>query len=191
MRGSPPPPILIGARTSLGRDHLPDMLAWGATLRSISRIKILLAAAVVIGAFLLLVLAACDSGPRVRILDSNGVSMVVVRVEIADTQAAREIGLMYRQHLAENAGMLFVFNHPQHLTFWMKNTEIPLDMIFAAADRTVTGIIANAEPFSERQLSADGEAQYVLEVNGGFTRLHGIKPGDRLQFVGVTPTAKD
>jgi uncharacterized membrane protein (UPF0127 family) len=98
---------------------------------------------------------------------------------------------MYRQHLAENAGMLFVFKRPQHLTFWMKNTEIPLDMIFADADRAVTGIIANAEPFSERQLSVDGDARYVLEVNGGFTQRHSIKRGDRLQFLGVTPTAKD
>jgi uncharacterized membrane protein (UPF0127 family) len=98
---------------------------------------------------------------------------------------------MYRQHLAENAGMLFVFKQPQHLTFWMKNTEIPLDMIFAGPDHAVTGIVANAEPFSERQLSAGGESQYVLEVNGGFARRHRIRIGDRLQFLNVAPYAKD
>jgi len=87
--------------------------------------------------------------------------------------------------------MLFVFKQPQHLAFWMKNTEIPLDMIFAGADGIVAGIIVNAEPFSERQLSVAGNSQYVLEVNGGFVQRHGIKPGDRLQFVGFTSSAKD
>ena len=136
-------------------------------------------------------IAACAGGPRVRICDANGNSKTVVRVEIADTAEARELGLMYRQHLGQDAGMLFVFKQPQQLTFWMKNTEIPLDMIFADADGTVVGIIADAEPFSERQLSVGGDSQYVLEVNGGFAQRHGIKPGDRLQFLGLTPSAKN
>jgi uncharacterized protein len=140
---------------------------------------------------LMLAIAACAGGPRVRISDANGNSKAVVRVEIADTAATRELGLMYRQHLGQDAGMLFVFNQPQQLTFWMKNTEISLDMIFAGADGTVAGIIANAEPFSERQLSVPGDSQYVLEVNGGFAQSHGIKPGDRMQFLGLTPYAKD
>jgi uncharacterized protein len=141
--------------------------------------------------YLVLALTACDSGPRVRISDTDGNTKAVVAVEIADTGAAREVGLMYRQHLAENAGMLFVFKQPQHLAFWMKNTEIPLDMIFAGADDTITGVVANAEPFSERQLSIEGDSQYVLEVNGGFAGHHGIRPGDHMQFLGVTPSAKD
>ena len=136
-------------------------------------------------------IAACAGGPRVRIYDANGNSKAVVHVEIADTAAARELGLMYRQHLAEDEGMLFVFKQPQHLTFWMKNTVIPLDMIFAGADGTVVGIIVNAEPFSEHQLSVGGDSQYVLEVNGGFAQRHGIKPGDKLQFLDLTPSAKD
>ena len=140
---------------------------------------------------LALAIVACDSGPRVRISDANGGTKAVVRVEIADSGAAREVGLMYRQHLAENSGMLFVFKYPQHLTFWMKNTEIPLDMIFAGADHSVSGIVANAEPFSERQLSVESDSQYVLEVNGGFAQRHGIKPGDRMEFLGVRPNPKD
>ncbi len=153
--------------------------------------KIMGARAPAIGWLLLIALAACDGTPQVRIEGPNGVSKAVVKVEIADTQPAREVGLMYRQHLADNAGMLFVFKQPQHLTFWMKNTEIPLDMIFAAADRTVTGIVANAEPFSERQLSVDGDSQYVLEVNAGFAQRHRIEQGDQLQFVAISPSAKD
>lgn len=139
----------------------------------------------------MLALAACASGPRVRISDANGSSKAVVRVEVADNAQARELGLMYRQHLDPDAGMLFVFKEPQHLTFWMKNTEIPLDMIFVGADGTVAGIIENAEPFSERMVAVSGNSQYVLEVNGWFARRHGIKAGDRLEFLGLTPTAKD
>ena len=140
-------------------------------------------------AWLMLAIAACVDGPRVRISDSNGFSKAVVRVEIAESAGPRELGLMYRQHLDRNAGMLFVFKQPQHLAFWMKNTEIPLDMIFVSADGAVAGIVANAEPFSERQLSVEGDSQYVLEVNSGFAQLHGIKAGDRLQFLGFTPRA--
>jgi uncharacterized protein len=152
--------------------------------------RLITADATIIG-FIALALSACSNAPRVRILDANGNRKAVVRVEVADTGSAREVGLMYRQHLAENAGMLFVFKQPQHLTFWMKNTEIPLDMIFAGADERVTGIIADAEPFSERQLSVEGDAQYVLEVNGGFGQRHRIKAGDRMQFLGISPNAKD
>jgi uncharacterized membrane protein (UPF0127 family) len=140
---------------------------------------------------LILAVADCTGGPRVRISDASGTSKAVVRVEIADTAAARELGLMYRQHLAQDAGMLFVFKRPQHLAFWMKNTEIPLDMIFAGADGTVTGIVAGAEPFSERPLSVGEDSQYVLEVNRGFGQRHGIKPGDRMQFLGLTPKAEN
>ena len=139
----------------------------------------------------MLAIVACVDGPRVRISDSNGFSKAVVRVEIAENAGARELGLMYRQQLDQNAGMLFVFKQPQHLTFWMKNTEIPLDMIFAGADGTVAGIIANAEPFSERQLSVEGDSQYVLEVNSGFAQRRGIKAGDRLEFLGFAPRAND
>jgi uncharacterized protein len=145
-----------------------------------------------VGKTLLMVgIAACADAPQVRICEANGASKAVVRVEIADTAESRELGLMYRQHLAQDAGMLFVFERPQHLTFWMKNTEIPLDMIFADADGKVTGIIARAEPFSERQLSIGLESQYVLEVNGGFARLHGITPGDRMLFLGFRPVATE
>jgi uncharacterized membrane protein (UPF0127 family) len=134
---------------------------------------------------------ACTHGTRVLIADANGGEKAVVRVEIADTTETRELGLMYRQYLADDAGMLFVFERPQSLTFWMKNTEIPLDMIFAASDGKITGIIANAEPFSERELSVEGDSQFVLEVNGGFAQRHAIKPFDRLQFLGFSPKAKD
>jgi uncharacterized membrane protein (UPF0127 family) len=142
-------------------------------------------------ALLALSIAACAGEPQVAIRDASGAKKAVVTVEIADTAPARELGLMFRQRLDRDAGMLFVFKQPQHLTFWMKNTEIPLDMIFAEADGKIAGIVANAEPFSEQQLSVGEESQFVLEVNAGFAQRHGIKPGDRLQFLGARPSAKD
>lgn len=129
--------------------------------------------------------------PAVEIVASSGRRLAVVQVEIADSEGKREFGLMYREHMDENAGMIFVFGQPRHLTFWMKHTEIPLDMIFAGSDGKIVGIIEKAMPLSERTLSVDGDSQYVLEVNGGFCKRHGIRPGDRLKFEGFVPSSKD
>ncbi|HXZ87352.1 MAG TPA: DUF192 domain-containing protein [Candidatus Binataceae bacterium] len=135
--------------------------------------------------------AARADQPAVEIAAPNGTPRAVVQVEIADSEGKREFGLMYRKHLDENAGMIFVFAQPKHLTFWMKNTEIRLDMIFAGPDGKINGIIENATPLSERTLSVDGDSQYVLEVNGGFCKRHGIKGGDTLKFEGFEPRARD
>ena len=129
--------------------------------------------------------------PRVEIVAPGGPVRASVAVEISDKEGEREFGLMYRERLEENAGMLFVFAAPSHQTFWMKHTEIPLDMMFADADGRIVGIVQNAAPESEKMLSVDGESQYVLEVNGGFCKRHGIATGDQLRFVGFTPHARD
>ncbi len=78
-----------------------------------------------------------------------------------------------------------------HRNFWMHNTEIPLDMIFADASGWVIGIVANAEPFSDKEVGVEGGSEYVLEVNGGFCAKNGIKVGDRLNFSGFSPQARD
>jgi uncharacterized membrane protein (UPF0127 family) len=137
------------------------------------------------------VAASCESTPRVEIVSPGGHTNATVRVEIADTQSSREVGLMFRSELAENAGMLFVFSEPSKLQFWMKNTEISLDMIFADSAGHVVGIVANAVPYSEKLLSVDAPASYVLEVNGGFCARHDIKPGDTMVFTGFTPRSRD
>ena len=148
--------------------------------------------AVVALALLLTPRAAHSNEPAaVEIVTPNGTRLALVQVEIADSEGKREFGLMYREHLDENAGMIFVFAEPRHLTFWMKHTEIPLDMIFAGPDRKITGIVENATPLSERMLSVDGDSQYVLEVNGGFCRRHSIKPGDTLRFEGFVASPRD
>jgi uncharacterized membrane protein (UPF0127 family) len=136
-------------------------------------------------------LVACADEPRVAIVDRGGAYHAVVKVEIANTVSSREIGLMYRSHLDENAGMIFIFQEPQHLTFWMKNTEIPLDMIFADANGKIVGMVQNAMPFSEQMLAVNGNSLYVLEVNGGFAKRHAISAGDTMKFAGFVPHAKD
>ena len=149
--------------------------------------------AAVAGGILALVLitvaAACAGGPRVALIAPDGAERALVKIEIADTTAARELGLMYRKHLDEDAGMIFVFPATDRLSFWMKNTEIPLDMIFADAAGKIVGIVENAEPFSEKPVGVAAASCYVLEVNGGFAQRHHVKPGDRLKFSGVVPRA--
>jgi len=136
-------------------------------------------------------ISAAATKPSVEIAAADGKPITTVQVEIADNQGKRQFGLMYREHLDENAGMIFVFSQPQHLDFWMKHTEIPLDMIFADSNGKIVGIVENATPLSERDLGVDGNSQYVLEVNGGFSKRHGIKAGDVLKFEGFVPHSQD
>ena|SRR5208282_1642088 len=140
-------------------------------------------------ALLFLLLTACSHGPCVDIVAPTGQQRAEVAVEIADSTAKRETGLMYRDHLGEGSGMIFLFPAPNRLDFWMKNTEIPLDMIFADANGRIVGIVANAEPYTETPRGVDADSEYVLEVNGGFAARHHVAPGDKMVFQGFTPHA--
>jgi uncharacterized membrane protein (UPF0127 family) len=137
---------------------------------------------------ILLSLAALALGavqnPKVVISASDGTQRAAVSVELAVTPGQRQFGLMYREHLAEDAGMLFIFPAAEPLKFWMKHTEIPLDMIFADPAGVVVGIVANATPYSEKSVGPDAPALYVLEVNGGFCARHSVRAGDKMSFVG-------
>lgn len=125
--------------------------------------------------------------PKVVINASDGAERAAVRVELAVTPGQRTFGLMYREHLDDDAGMLFIFPAVDQLKFWMKHTEIPLDMIFADPPGVVIGIVANATPYSEKPVGPDAPALYVLEVNGGFCARHGVRAGDKMNFVGFDP----
>lgn len=107
-------------------------------------------------------------------------------VEIARTDAERERGLMFRQKMGADEGMLFLFPDDADHSFWMKNTFIPLDMIFIAEGGTVVGVVADAEPFSTTPRSVGARSRYVLEVNGGWSAAHGVAKGDRVRFEGVS-----
>ena len=102
-------------------------------------------------------------------------------VTVADTPETKSKGLMHVEKLAMLEGMLFVYDAPQHATFWMRNTLIPLDMLFASADGTIKRIHANAVPLDETVIDGGQDIQFVLEINGGFASRLGIMEGDILQ----------
>lgn len=102
-------------------------------------------------------------------------------VELALTPQQQAQGLMFRESLAPDAGMLFLYNTPQPAAFWMKNTLIPLDMLFVAADGRVVNIHDRAVPHSEDAIRSDGPVLGILEINGGMANRLGIRPGDRVR----------
>jgi uncharacterized protein len=103
-------------------------------------------------------------------------------IEIAETEAQMEQGLMYRRHLAPDAGMLFIYEQPTLATFWMKNTLIPLDMLFVDAQGRIVNIHANAVPQSLAVIRSAAPVRAVLELNGGAAAIFGIKPGDEVVY---------
>jgi len=103
-------------------------------------------------------------------------------VEIADNDADRARGLMFRKTLPEGQGMLFDFHQEQPVDFWMKNTYIPLDMLFIRDDGRILRIAENTTPLSTQIVSSGGPVRAVLEVIGGTARKFGIAPGDRVAY---------
>ena len=139
-------------------------------------------AAVVFVAFL----PACPGAPALggeldslEIVTSSG--QHAFQVEIANNDATREHGLMDRRYMAADHGMLFEFDREAPVSFWMKNTYIPLDMIFIAPSGVVTHIATNAEPLSERVIPSGGPCIAVLELNGGMAASIGLKVGDKVR----------
>ncbi|GAB2765211.1 hypothetical protein GCM10027275_03140 [Rhabdobacter roseus] len=113
---------------------------------------------------------------------SAGKKILTIDVEIAENEAERAKGLMYRPYLPDSVGMLFVFERADPHSFWMKNTAMPLDIIYVGADKKIISIQKNTTPYSEQSLPSFGDAQYVVEVNAGFTDRQGIKVGDSILF---------
>ena len=106
-------------------------------------------------------------------------------IEVATTQQEQALGLMFRRSLPENAGMLFLYDPPQPAAMWMKNTLIPLDMVFIAPDGRVLRIESNAEPLSTTVIPSDGDISAVLELNGGEADKIGLRRGDRVIYPGL------
>ena len=115
---------------------------------------------------------------KLRVVTKSGKHEFIVEIAVTDRQHAQ--GLMFRQSLAKNAGMLFDYKVPTSITMWMKNTYIPLDMIFIGNDGRVINVVQRAIPFSENVISSLGKVRGVLEVNGGTASRLGIMPGDKI-----------
>lgn len=111
---------------------------------------------------------------------TSGTNVHRFEVEIAATDQQRSMGLMFREEMAEDHGMLFLFATEGQRYFWMKNTPLPLDIIYIAANGRIVSIAADTKPFSLDTVPSDGPAQYVLEVNAGLSAKLGIKPGDQV-----------
>lgn len=105
---------------------------------------------------------------------------VSINVELAETPEDQARGLMFRPSLPRDAGMLFVFEPDRKARFWMRNTMIPLDLIFVDRTGRVEGIAADAVPFSEQTLESDGAVRAVFEINGGLSAELGITAGIQL-----------
>jgi hypothetical protein len=112
-----------------------------------------------------------------------------VRAEIADTEPSRERGLMQREHLCDNCGMLFVFEKAGRISFWMKNTPLPLSIAFIAADGSIINI-EEMTPNTTNAHDAQGEALYALEMNSGWFARNSIAPADKVQGLMREPKAR-
>lgn len=115
-------------------------------------------------------------------LDKENNFLAKIDIEIADTEEKRTQGLMFRSSMKETQGMLFIFDKEEMQAFWMKNTMIPLDMIFVNAKKEIVNVRANARPYDLSSYTSTAPAKYVVEVNGGFCKRHGIKSGDKITF---------
>ncbi|MCP5467974.1 MAG: DUF192 domain-containing protein [Deltaproteobacteria bacterium] len=136
--------------------------------------------------FLINNLNACgngiQNGKTINILDAQEKVIAHFEVEIADSPQEISQGLMYRQELDQDRGMLFIFNELNETPFWMKNTLIPLDIIFIGADKKIISIIQSATPQTTTPRYAEAPYLYVLEINGGLSQELGISPGQQLEF---------
>lgn len=147
-----------------------------------------LAAAAVAAGLLASPLRAADCAPDQADLRDGG-SSLRFHVEVMDSEAEREKGLMFRESLPKFSGMLFVYETAQPVAFWMKNTLIPLDMLFFDAAGRLERIKANAQPHDETPVFGGNDIQYVLEINGGLAAELGIEPGAEIRNPAIAGAA--
>jgi len=146
-----------------------------------SIVAICLAAALLVagGIALMFANAAADGLNSARVVTDDGAHSF--QIEIADDMGERSRGLMFRRSLGQNQGMLFDFREERPVSMWMKNTYLPLDMLFIGADGTIREIAENTTPLSERTVSSGVPVRYVLEINAGRAAALGIEEGDRVE----------
>jgi uncharacterized protein len=129
---------------------------------------------------------ATPQGPcRPTVFAATGRGEVAIVVEVADTPKKQQVGLMFRRQLAPNTGMWFVFSREKTRRFWMRNTLIPLDILYVSKRGIIGSIVRSAKPNSDRSLPSKHPAQFVLELAGGEARRLGIEVGAQLRVCGV------
>jgi len=120
------------------------------------------------------------AGPRQELTISTKAGPHEFEVEIADDDRERALGLMFRRSMSDGEGMLFDFGHDEPATFWMRNTYIPLDMLFIKSDGTIESIAKHTTPLSDKGVPSKGPVRYVLEINAGTSDELGIRAGDKI-----------
>ncbi len=157
---------------------------------SIHKILLLLVLAILIGTGIFLWGAPQSSGPvfphDTMIIQRADGKQLPFNIEIASTPAQTQYGLMFRRSMPEDAGMLFLFAPEQAVSFWMKNTYIPLDMLFVHGDGTIGKIVTHAQPFDLATINSDEPIRGVVEINGGMADRLGLKSGDKVLFKGFS-----
>ena len=111
--------------------------------------------------------------------------LVKLDIEIADNEYKTQTGLMYRNSMGENQAMLFVFPNEERRSFYMKNTEIPLDIIYFSSNKKLMSLQKNAKPYDQTSLPSETESQYVLEVNAGLSDKWNLEKGDSFEFTRI------
>lgn len=119
---------------------------------------------------------------RLDFVRPDGTPITSINIEIAETAEARTRGLMNRRSLSLNEGMLFIFEEVDTLSFWMRNTPIPLDMIFVDPDSEIVNIVKRTTPLSDENYTSTAPAKYVIEVRAGFTDRFGITDSTRVRW---------
>jgi uncharacterized membrane protein (UPF0127 family) len=117
-----------------------------------------------------------------KLISPDGNTTIDLRVELADTDSARQLGLMYRKEMEEKVGMFFIFPNEEPRAFWMKNTFLELDMLFFDTKKQLVSIVKRATPLTETKRESTQAAQYVLEVVGGSADKWGVSPGYRFEL---------
>lgn len=157
---------------------MPDIRHPGVAMPRPAR-SVLAALALIVS----LPLAACSDEAKLTIQTADGAHEFTV--DVVDTAETRAQGLMYVQELAPDAGMLFDFQQERPVSFWMRNTFIPLDMLFIEADGTILNIHVNARPHDTTSIPSAGPVQFVLEIAGGRSVELGIEAGDQVEHARV------
>ncbi|GAA4887133.1 hypothetical protein GCM10023311_08530 [Flaviramulus aquimarinus] len=119
---------------------------------------------------------------ELTIFKSADSTEVKLDIEIADTDFDIQTGLMYRNSMETNQGMLFIFDDERERYFYMKNTKIPLDLIFIDSNKKIVSFQKNAKPFNESSLPSNAPAQYVLEINASLVDTWGLSVGDSIRY---------
>jgi uncharacterized membrane protein (UPF0127 family) len=149
----------------------------------------------VLGCIVACVVSACAQSSKLpvveaRFVTASGSQTPTFRLEVCSSDGERAMGLMYRRSLAKDAGMIFVFPEERQNSFWMKNTYIPLDMVFVGQDMKVVGILHDVPPLNQLPRAVGKPSLYVLEFAAGSMRRYGVEEGAVLKVLSPLPAAQ-